>query len=40
MPICWVCINCGHIHVGKTAPKVCPVCSYPQGWFEEKKANY
>lgn len=21
----WVCRNCGHIHVGKTAPELCPV---------------
>lgn len=36
----WICMNCGHIHVGKTAPKICPVCSYPQAYFEEKKTNY
>ena len=21
----WICRNCGHIHIGKEAPKVCPV---------------
>ena len=36
----WVCMNCGHVHTGKTAPAVCPVCAYPQGYFEEKKTNY
>lgn len=36
----WICMNCGHVHVGKTAPQICPVCSYPQGYFEEKKKNY
>lgn len=36
----WVCRNCGHVHTGKTAPAVCPVCAYPQGYFEEKKTNY
>ena len=25
----WICRNCGHVHVGKTAPKVCPVCAHP-----------
>ena len=25
----WICRNCGHIHVGKTAPEVCPVCAHP-----------
>lgn len=36
----WICMNCGYIHVGKSAPRMCPVCSYPQGYFEEKKTNY
>ncbi len=30
----WICTKCGHIHVGKRAPKVCPVCSHPQGYFK------
>lgn len=38
--VMWVCRNCGHIHVGKTAPKVCPVCSHPQSYFEIKATNY
>ncbi len=29
----WICSNCGHIHVGKNAPKICPVCDHPQGYF-------
>ena len=28
--VVWKCRNCGHIHVGKFAPKVCPVCSHAQ----------
>ena len=36
----WVCRNCGHRHVGKTAPKVCPVCNHPQAYFEVAKENY
>ena len=36
----WICLNCGHIHVGKQAPAVCPVCEHPQSYFEEFKANY
>ena len=36
----WVCRNCGHIVVGKTAPEVCPVCSHPQSYFEIKAENY
>lgn len=29
----WICTNCGHIHMGKEALKVCPVCDHPQGFF-------
>ena len=36
----WQCRNCGHIHVGKKAPKVCPVCDHPQAYFEIKQTNY
>lgn len=36
----WQCRNCGHIVVGKQAPKVCPVCSHPQSFFELKSENY
>ena len=36
----WQCRNCGHIVIGKEAPKVCPVCSHPQSYFEIKKENY
>lgn len=34
--VTWVCRNCGHEYVGKTAPQVCPVCSHPQAYFERK----
>ena len=36
----WVCRNCGHVHVGKDAPKACPVCAHPQAYFEVKADNY
>ena len=36
----WVCSNCGHIHIGKEAPSVCPVCAHPQSYFELKAKNY
>lgn len=32
-PIAWICANCGYIHVGTEAPKVCPVCAHPQAFF-------
>ena len=36
----WKCLNCGHIHVGESAPKSCPVCAHPQSYFEVKVDNY
>ena len=36
----WQCANCGHIHVGKTAPEVCPVCDHPKAYFQIKAENY
>ena len=36
----WICRNCGYVHVGKEAPKVCPVCSHPQSYFEKKADNF
>ncbi len=36
----WVCRECGHIHVGKHAPKACPACQNPQGVFEVRVKNY
>ena len=32
--VLWKCLNCGHIHEGEEAPKVCPTCIHPQGYFE------
>lgn len=36
----WQCSNCGHIHIGKTAPEVCPVCAHPQAYFQVQAKNY
>ena len=36
----WKCRNCGHIVIGKNAPKLCPVCAHPQSYFEIKAENY
>ena len=30
----WICRNCGHIHVGDSAPDVCPVCDHPKAYFQ------
>lgn len=39
-PVRWKCRNCGHIHEGAGAPKVCPVCNHPQAFFELLCENY
>ena len=36
----WECRNCGHIVVGTAAPDVCPVCYYPQAYFEITAENF
>lgn len=36
----WQCANCGHIHIGKKAPEVCPVCEHPKAYFQIKAENY
>ncbi|MBO5229941.1 MAG: rubrerythrin family protein [Clostridia bacterium] len=36
----WICRNCGHLHVGKEAPAMCPVCSHARAYFEIKCDNY
>ena len=36
----WECRNCGHLVMGKNAPKVCPVCDHSQSFFEVRKENY
>ena len=36
----WKCRNCGYIHIGTEAPKVCPVCKHPQSYFEVRATNW
>ncbi len=38
--IMWKCRNCGYIHEGEKAPKMCPACLHPQSYFEIKEINY
>ena len=38
--VMWECRNCGHLVIGKKAPKVCPVCAHPESYFEVRKENY
>ena len=36
----WYCRKCGYVHEGPVAPKVCPACLHPQGFFELLVENY
>ena len=38
--VIWECRNCGHIHVGKFAPELCPTCAHPKAYFEILSENY
>jgi len=38
--IVWKCRNCGYLHEGTKAPKLCPACLHPQSYFEIKDTNY
>ena len=38
--VIWQCSNCGHIHVGESAPEVCPVCAHPKAYFQILAKNY
>jgi len=39
-PVKWKCRNCGYVHEGKDAPKLCPACLHPQTYFELLGENY
>ena len=36
----WRCLSCGYIHTGKEAPKKCPACVKPTGYFELLYENW
>lgn len=38
--VVWECLNCGHLHIGKEAPAVCPVCDHPQSYFALEVEDY
>jgi rubrerythrin len=33
-PTKWICRECGHIHEGTDAPKICACCEHPQAFFQ------
>lgn len=38
--VVWECLNCGHLHIGKEAPAVCPVCDHAQAYFALEAQDY
>lgn len=32
--VLWICINCGNIMGGLCAPAICPICGFPQGYYQ------
>ncbi|NYB73834.1 rubrerythrin family protein [Sedimentibacter hydroxybenzoicus DSM 7310] len=36
----WVCLKCGNLVWSECAPEVCPICFYPQGFYELNCENY
>lgn len=36
----WRCRNCGYVHEAIEAPKMCPACAHPQGYFEIIAENW
>ncbi len=38
--VAWECMNCGHVHYGKKAPGLCPVCKHPGAYFMIEPKNF
>jgi rubrerythrin len=38
--VTWRCRNCGYLHVGASAPELCPACLHPQAHFELLGENW
>jgi rubrerythrin len=36
----WKCRNCGYVHEGNEAPKLCPACKHNQSYYEIWCENY
>jgi len=36
----WKCRNCGYVHEGVEAPKICPACRHRQEYYELLAENY
>ena len=38
--VTWRCMNCGYLHEGTEAQRVCPACAHPQAHFEMLAENW
>ena len=38
--VVWVCRECGYLHVGATAPMVCPSCDHVRAFYQIQCENY
>lgn len=38
--VAWQCEICGYVLVGKNAPGICPLCTFPKSFFEIEVKNY
>jgi rubrerythrin len=38
--VVWRCRNCGYLHAGEEAPKICPACDHEQEHFELLGENW
>ena len=38
--VMWKCRNCGHLVIGKEAPRICAACKHAQSYFEVRAENY
>lgn len=36
----WICLNCGTVIKGTTAPMKCPVCNHPRAYFTPYKKEF
>jgi len=36
----WCCRECGYVHEGTEAPKVCPACEHPQAFYQLLNEQY
>lgn len=38
--VVWICLSCGNLVWSDCAPEICPICKFPQGFYEINCENY